>query len=62
MNKIFMMLVTTIVALSLLYIVPGSTQLILLQQDKAAYAQTGGNASPIAAVIIIGKDMQGNVT
>jgi len=45
-----------------MYIVPGSTQLILLQQDKAAFAQTGGNASPIAAVIIIGKDMQGNVT
>jgi plastocyanin len=62
MNKIFVILVTTIVALSLLYIVPGSTQLILLHQDKAAYAQTGGNASPIAAVIIIGKDMQGNVT
>src|SRR5215212_7190032 len=62
MNKIFMMLVTAIVSLSLMYIVPGSTQLILLQQDKAAFAQTGGNASPIAAVIIIGKDMQGNVT
>jgi plastocyanin len=62
MNKIFMMLVTAIVSLSLMYILPGSTHLILLQQDKAAYAQTGGNASPIAAVIIIGKDMQGNVT
>jgi plastocyanin len=62
MNKILIMLVTTIVALSLMHIVPGSIQLILLQQDKSAYAQTGGNASPVAAVIIIGKDMQGNVT
>lgn len=62
MNKILMVLVTAIVSLSLMYIVPGSTQLILLQHGKAAYAQTGGNASPVAAVIIIGKDKQGNVT
>ncbi len=48
MNKILTMLVTAIVALSLMYIVPGSTQLILLQKDRSAYAQTGGNSSPIA--------------
>lgn len=94
MNKIFITLVTAIVALSLIYMVPGSTQSIHLQQQlKSAYAQVSSQAnntntatasntttttttstgllssihpdvdvSPIAAVIIIGKDMQGNVT
>lgn len=63
MNKILIMLVTAILALSLMYIVPGATQLLLLQQDKFAYAQEASvNSSPIATVIIIGKDMQGKVT
>lgn len=42
----------------------GSTQLPLLQQqDRSAYAQESkvANSSPVAAVITINKDMQGNV-
>jgi plastocyanin len=94
-KMILAILGTAIVALSLIYMVPASTYLLLpLQWDKSAYAQTvpqdnttGTNtgtsnassttnttgdlaslvhpdvdASPIAAVIIIGEDMQGNVT
>lgn len=63
MNKILIMLVTAIVVLSLMYIVPGSTQLLLLQQDKSAYAQSDVvDSSTIVALIIISKDRQGNVT
>lgn len=92
MNKILLILVPATLVLSLLYMVPSSTELILLQQHKPAYAQvisqdnntnttaaTASNttttstdllssvhpdidSSPIAAVIIIGKDMQGNIT
>jgi hypothetical protein len=93
-KMILAILGTAIVALSLIYMVPASTQLLLsLQHDRSAYAQTvpqdnttGTNTgtsnassttnttgdlaslvhpdvdtSPIAAVIIIGEDMQGNV-
>jgi hypothetical protein len=88
------MLVTAIVALSLIYIAPVSQQLLVIPYDRFAYAQavsqdnnandtattaasssgtntTGGlaslvhpdiDSSPIAAVIIIGEDMPGNVT
>ncbi len=86
MNEILM--VTAIVVLSLIYVVPSSTQFLMLQQDKYVYAQIGSqdnnntatasdntnttsdlaslvhpdvDSSPIAAVIVIGKDMQGNV-
>ena len=92
MNKILLILVPATLVLSLLYMVPSSTEFILLQQHKPAYAQvisqdngtnttaaTASNttttstdllssvhpdidSSPIAAVIIIGKDMQGNIT
>ena len=92
MNKILLILVPATLVLSLLYMVPSSTELILLQQHKPVYAQvisqdndtnttaaTASNttttstdllssvhpdidSSPIAAVIIIGKDMQGNIT
>jgi hypothetical protein len=63
MDKMLAMLVTAIVALSLMYMVPGPTQLLLLQQDKSAYAQADvADSSPVAAVITINKDMQGNVT
>ena len=93
MTKILAMLGTAVVALSLIYIVSASTQLLLpLQHDRSAYAQTVSqdntnntatnitsttnttgvglaslvhpdiDASPIAAVIIIGEDMPGNVT
>jgi hypothetical protein len=90
MNKILAMLVTTIVVLSLVYVVPGFTQSVHIQQlQKPAYAQASssqentnnttaasnatntGNllslvhpdidSSPIAAVIIIGENMPGNV-
>ena len=93
MTTILAVLITAIVALSLIYMVPASTQLLLtLQHDRSAYAQTVSqdnsnstaatnassttngtgdlaslvhpdvDASPIAAVIIIGEDVQGNVT
>lgn len=95
MNKILAILGTATVALSLIYIVPAYTQLLLpLQHGRSAYAQTVSqdnsnnnntattsapstanttgdlaslvhpdvDASPIAAVIIIGEDMRGNVT
>ena len=91
MNKILLILVPATLVLSLLYMVPSSTEFILLQQHKPAYAQvisqdnntnttaaTASNttttstdllssvhpdidSSPITAVIIIGKDMQGNI-
>jgi hypothetical protein len=93
MNKILLILVPATLVLSLLYMVPSSTEFMLLQQHKPAYAQvisqdnnntnttaaTASNttitstdllssvhpdidSSPIAVVIIIGKDMQGNIT
>lgn len=91
MNRILLILVPVTLVLSLIYMVPGSTQFLLLQQDRSAYAQTISqdnnsnttatasnstatstdllssihpdvDSSPIEAVIIIGKDMQGNVT
>jgi hypothetical protein len=94
MTKIWTILVTTIVALSLIYIAPFSQQLLVLPYDRFAYAQavsqdnntndtattaassSGTNttgdlaslvhpdidSSLIAAVIIIGEDMPGNVT
>jgi hypothetical protein len=64
MNKILIMLVAAaIVALSLMYIVPGSAQLILQQRDKPAYAQGEANvdSSPVAAVITINEDVHGNI-
>jgi hypothetical protein len=64
MNRILLILIPATLVLSLMYMVPGSTQLLLLQQDKSAYAQEAevADSSPIAAVITINKDMQGNVT
>lgn len=93
MTTILAILGTAIVALSLIYMVTASTQLLLpLQYDRSANAQTVSqdnsnsaaatnassttngtgdlaslvhpdvDASPIAAVIIIGEDVQGNVT
>lgn len=64
MNRISIMLVTAIVALSTMYIMSGSAQLLMVQQQgKFAYAQEAGvaNSSPVAAFITINRDMQGNV-
>lgn len=67
MNKVFLTLVPATLVLSLMYVVvvPGFTQLLLLQQhNEPAYAQEAevADSSPIAVVITINKDMQGNVT
>ena len=39
MNKILLILVPATLVLSLMYMVPSSTEFILLQQHKPAYAQ-----------------------
>ncbi len=64
MNTILRILIPATLVLSLMYVVSGPMQLLpLQQQDKSAYAQGSevANSSPIAAVITINKDMQGNV-
>jgi hypothetical protein len=61
---ILRILIPATLVLSLMYMMSGSMQLLQLQQqDKYAYAQEAGvaNSSPVAAVITINKDMQGNV-
>ena len=66
MNKILLILVPAALVLSVMYVVvPGSAQLLLLHQhNEPAYAQEAevANSSPIAVVITINEDMQGNIT
>lgn len=82
MNTVLLMIVLAALALSLVYLMSGPTQSLLLAQKNYAYAQAisqnssnntsvtglvssihpGPDTSPIAAVVIIGTDMQGNTT